>query len=886
MSRKIFAGTIVAKNYVSYARVWARSFLEHHPDSRVFVLLSDRNDGLIDADSEPFELIEVASLGISELVEMAFRYDVMELSTAVKPAFLDWLLNVAGGDIALYFDPDILILDRVSPVLDALEDANVVLTPHALSPLPTDGLQPTEGAFLVSGSYNLGFIGVRRSPETNRMLSWWASRLVKGCASAPEKGLFTDQKWIDLVPSFFEGVTILRDPSLNIAYWNLHARGDITEIEGRYFLGGEPVRFFHFSGLNPEDPSSVSKHQNRFHLTDLSSDAQVLFHRYASAVLREGFRTTRKLPYAYGSFEDGEPVNRLLRMLYQRADSDGLSWSNPFAAGEGSFREWALSPGPGGKALPLASLAWELRSDLRIRFPLGPAREGPALLGWLQASGGRELGLGPGMLATLEANSKDSPAPIDLPVPPATTISPPQWWDFIVDDPPLLPGERASYKVPPGSLVTRLAQRLLGVGLYRRLRFRYWCGLFHPDRAATSLQFEGPLAETDPEIDVDQPVSGNPRRRTELTITPVEEPFGVNLFGYLDTESGIGEISRCFVRMLEAAGVPVAPITVDQDWLRRNDHSIEQQATTTPFPVNLFFVNADQLPQVLSTRRAVLEGRKNVGYWFWELEKFPEDFDPALRLVDEVWVASTFCQRSISARADLPVVWVPPRLDSSAWPGPDRPHFGLSDDDFVILNVFDAASFIRRKNPGAVVSAFRKAFPLQGREILILKTANATHKQVQALQRLAGGSRVRIMNGYASREEILSLIASADVSVSLHRSEGLGLTLLEAMAYSKPVISTPYGGCYDFLSFDSAMLVPYRRVRVGRNLGPYAAESLWADPDVDAAAAQMRMLAADPAAADRIGTRGNEMFHRWAAGSAHVARSRISALSAAARMRA
>ena len=872
MSARFVAGTIVAKNYVAYARAWARSLRERHPDARVVVLLTDRNDGTLDPAAEPFDLVEVEDLGIPGFASMAFRYDVMELSTAVKPAFLEHLLATGDEEAALYFDPDILVLSPLDPMLGALGRANVVLTPHALAPVPVDGKRPSEAAFLVSGTYNLGFIGVRRSDESARMLGWWKDRLVRGGASAPEKGLFTDQKWIDLVPAFFDGVEILRDPTLNVAYWNLHERGEITRSGASFLVGGAPIGFFHFSGFVPDRPELVSKHQDRFRAEDLSEAARELFAAYGEAIRREGHEGARSLPYAFGKFSDGEPVPRAMRAAFRAAESEGLAWSDPFDPGEGAFREWALKPGVGQALLPpFARAIWESRPDVRAVFPLGRGDQAAAVLEWILGPGGSAAGFGPAVREGLEsalarvgrspsrASARGSARPG-----PIRTL-----WRFLRTDPALHPDERSGYEASPGTGANRLLQRLLGTTVYRRLRFYLWCRRFHPSRIPM------PLRSSEGEFAPDAS-----RRAGPATITPVEAPFGVNLFGYLDTESGIAEVARCFVRMLEREGVPVAPVVVPQDWLRREDRTIARPALTTPFPVNLFFVNADQLPAVLSSRRALLDGRRTVGYWFWELEEFPGRFDGALRLVDEVWVASSFCQKAIAARADVPVVRVPPELRDEGWPGPDRRRFDLADEDFVFLYVFDAASFLRRKNPGAAIAAFRRAFPVPGRELLVLKTTSASERQVRALERIARGSRVRVVNGYASREELLALHASADACLSLHRSEGLGLTLLEAMAYRKPVVSTAYGGCEDFLRPDSAMLVPYRRVPVGRAAGPYPADALWAEPDVETAARAMRKLAEDPSEAMRVGAAGRQVFEEWARGSGPLLRRRIEKLSA------
>ncbi len=878
MNSGVVAGTIVAKNYLAYARVWARSFREHHPGARVVVLLADRSDGLVDPSTEPFDLMEAEDLGIPAFRSMAFRYDVMELSTAVKPAFLQRLLATGNEDVALYFDPDIIVLAPVSPVIDALRSSNVALTPHALSPIPLDGRRPTEAAFLVSGTYNLGFIGVRRSDESSRMLSWWNARLVRGGASAPEKGLFTDQKWIDLAPAFFAGVEVLRDPTLNVAYWNLHERGEISRRDGTWLVSGERIRFFHFSGFVPDRPEVLSKHQDRFVLGDLTRAGRDLFALYSDSIWAEGHAAARTLAYAYGKFDDGDPVAPLLRATFRRAEAEGHSWRDPFRTGPSSFREWAVRPTRGKTLLPpFAEDVWQARPDVRAVYPRAHSDQAAELVDWVRGPGAAGLGIGPGTRAGLDDGRTPIPvADVAVPAESPGGRSGLRALQLLLQDPPLAPEAVAGYRCPPGSARTRVLSTILGTTLYRRLRYRYWCWRF----PAVSLSETRPhgLDSAPPHEPARRPAM-SPASATGTRVTPVEEPFGVNLFGYLDTESGIAEVARCFVRMLEAEGVPVAPITIPQEWLRRQDRTMTRLAASTPFPVNLFFVNADQLPSVVSARRTLLDGRRSVGYWFWELEEFPPAFDGALGLVDEVWVASSFCQRSISSRAEVPVVRIPPSLPSEPWPGPDRKRFGFSDEDFVFLFVFDAASFVRRKNPGAAVAAFRKAFPEPGRELLFLKTTNATARQVRALERLARGSRVRIVNGYAEREELLALHASVDACLSLHRSEGLGLTLLEAMACRKPVIATAYGGCEDFLRPDAAQLVPYRRVPLGRRVGPYPARAFWAEPDVETAARLMLEVASDPSLAARIGAGGRAVFDEWAGGAGAVARRRLERLA-------
>jgi glycosyltransferase involved in cell wall biosynthesis len=195
--------------------------------------------------------------------------------------------------------------------------------------------------------------------------------------------------------------------------------------------------------------------------------------------------------------------------------------------------------------------------------------------------------------------------------------------------------------------------------------------------------------------------------------------------------------------------------------------------------------------------------------------------------------------------------------------------FETGERDFKFLYAFDGASSVYRKNPAGAVSAFRRAFPTPGRERLVLKTTGISRSKVEALKRLAGDARVEILNDYLSREELLDLLAAADCYVSLHRSEGFGLTILESIALGKPVIATGYSGCTDFLNSRTGFPVGYRLVPIRRNLGPYRKGNLWAEPDIAEAARLMRRVRENPVEAARIADEGRlEILASWSLSAA------------------
>ena len=173
-------------------------------------------------------------IGLPNLNSLAMKYDILELNTNVKPSFMKYIFDNSDVDRLVYLDPDIYIYNRLDPVFDLLEGANVVLTPHITSPI-NDDKNPREQDFLLSGTYNLGFIAVIRSSESIRMLDWWERRCLEQGFDETRTGLFVDQKWMNLAPCLFEKVEQCKDLGCNMAYWNLHERS-LTYEDSEYVV--------------------------------------------------------------------------------------------------------------------------------------------------------------------------------------------------------------------------------------------------------------------------------------------------------------------------------------------------------------------------------------------------------------------------------------------------------------------------------------------------------------------------------------------------------------------------------------------------------------------------------------------------------------------------
>ena len=340
--------TIVAKNYLAHARVLSRSLRAHNPDTRMIVLAVDEVDGYIDPQKEPFELVKLDELRIKDLPALCFKYSVLELATAVKPFLLEHIFDRFGARKVIYLDPDILIFNTLSPLEELLAHHSILLIPHTTDPIEEDDCTPSELTFLQSGAYNLGFIGLADTATTRSMLSWWQARCEKYCLSQPREGLFVDQKWVDLVPGIFGDVCVVRHPGYNVAYWNLHAQRITLQPEPR--ANQQPLRFFHFSGYDPEKPDVVSKHQTRFKMEDLG-EARTLFSLYGERLIGEGYREVTQFPYSHGQFDSGVSISPLIRRIYYDLGEESRRFGNPFVTREsGSFFEWLNAPAPGERA--------------------------------------------------------------------------------------------------------------------------------------------------------------------------------------------------------------------------------------------------------------------------------------------------------------------------------------------------------------------------------------------------------------------------------------------------------------------------------------------------------------------------------------------------------
>lgn len=308
--------TIIAKNYISFARTLCSSFLEHHADGKCYVLIIDEFDGYIDATKENFEIIKIEELGIQKLKEFCFKYNVTELATATKPYLLKHLFDTKGMDSLLYLDPDILVTHSLDKLYEELERSDIILTPHLDKDYPDDGMLPQDSNIMMSGIYNLGFIGVRNCVNVSNFLIWWQRKLYDKCVVETCIGYFVDQKFLDLAMVLFKGITVVYDTGYNVAYWNIHSRK--IHKEGDVWMCNDGLLYFyHFSNYKPEKPNILSGHQTRYELVNLPG-LHELFLTYTNLLQLNGYDAAKQWPYEYGYYSKGQPITEYDRIFFRK----------------------------------------------------------------------------------------------------------------------------------------------------------------------------------------------------------------------------------------------------------------------------------------------------------------------------------------------------------------------------------------------------------------------------------------------------------------------------------------------------------------------------------------------------------------------------------------
>ena len=320
---------------------------------------------------------------------------------------------------------------------------------------------------------------------------------------------------------------------------------------------------------------------------------------------------------------------------------------------------------------------------------------------------------------------------------------------------------------------------------------------------------------------------------------------GVELAGYLDAAVGSGEVARRYLGALQAAGVAVRARDVP---LEGRDSAMTPvrrgRGARLSLPrFNVLCLNPEQLMPYLASDAAPRRRRRtSVAAWNWEVDVLPPGWTDASRAVSEVWACSAFTADFIRAATGAHVVAIPPPLALSTSTRAATPP--ALPPGFRVLVMFDYLSTIERKNPLGAIAAYRQCFGPRDGAQLVIKTMNGVHRpeRRREVEASADRSDITLLDGTFSGAERDALVASCDCLLSVHRSEGFGLALTEAIAAGKPVVATAYGGNVEFMPPECSYLVRYGMTRVGGGCEHYPPQARWAEPDIDHAAAQLRAV--------------------------------------------
>lgn len=335
---------------------------------------------------------------------------------------------------------------------------------------------------------------------------------------------------------------------------------------------------------------------------------------------------------------------------------------------------------------------------------------------------------------------------------------------------------------------------------------------------------------------------------------------GVAVVGELSYPSGLGEGARLMLQALERLGVPSYGLDIGTFLPGGARRITEILPDAVPLVVH---VNSPQMARaMMRLPRALIRGRRIIGYWAWELPTFPPDWREGAAFVHEIWATSHFTAEALEpilpGRVRVvthPLAFAPPVPSALG-----RRDFGLPDDAVLVLASFNLASSLERKNPLGMIAAFRAAFGDRADRILVLKLGNPSHFQddfARIRQAIGDAGNIRLETRTLEMADNYALMAACDIVLSLHRSEGFGRIPAEGMLLGRPVVATGWSGNMDFMDADSADLVGYRLIPAVDPRGVFEAPgAVWADPDIDQAGQALRRLADDPAGRAELGARG------------------------------
>ncbi len=538
--------------------------------------------------------------------------------------------------------------------------------------------------------------------------------------------------------------------------------------------------------------------------------------------------------------------NRALRRHYPTALTDGTT---------GEFADYileGLSPRARDHAAACfaqppgepAKRVLEVREDLRELYPLAltPSQR-HLFLAWLLDHGQSELGVTPEAALWILLEIDESP---DRGLVPSYLMQP-IWQDAeplgltVVGWPKLIAYLRTRFGIAENWLTNAKLRSPLGpCDELRQLRQQH-PQLFH-DFPASAALVPAWLRRTF----AVKHVRRSWRRNLSYSFPQLTQP-GVNVIGHYRYPSGLQEACAGVVRALEAQHLRVAkrdlPVHFPADWRDR-----ERYQSLELFDTTIYVAAVNTFPREYFRRSGLRmrEGVRRIAVWYWEVDRIPAEWQPELGWASEVWAPTTFLAEAYRKCVSVPVVTMLPGLSLPEFERKPRQYFDLPSERKLMLFSFDMGSVMERKNPLGLIEAYKRAFRDDDRVHLCIKVSRGEYGDRARLKAACNSVGATLIDRVLPREDVLALLANADCYASLHRAEGLGLGLAESMLLGVPVLGTAYSGNLDFMTPANSYLVNATTVPVG-DIPPYPPDSVWAEPDLDHAAAQLRAVFADDA---------------------------------------
>jgi glycosyltransferase involved in cell wall biosynthesis len=735
-------------------------------------------------------------------------HDEQDLSALLAPDLLRRHAERTSEPV-LHLPSTVWVLADLQPIASALSARSVLLVPRMIADVPDDGLEPSRSQMERAGRIEQTIVGIDGSSGAEPFLEWWGAHVERTlgsldasrCGERPE-----DRPWLarflELAPARFS-TAVLEDPGCNVSLWNLHRRTLQGGADGALVNGRRPLRFLNLPGFEPDRPYRLAANASRARVSR-SPALHELCERYAAELRRGGWRDLDHRGEVGRRLQADLVYDDSLRAAYACALALGRPVESLFEeAGTREFLAWLHGPAPRGAAHGINRYVFHRvareRPDVVRAYPDLDGPDGADYVAWCRTFGREEMAI-------------------------PDRFMPP----------------------PPGSATVPQLTGASGQLAQNASELTEDAKAEHAESAAT-LAASGP----DP--------------RAQAASSNGAQP-AVRVTGYLSHTLGLGAAGRGYARALEAAGVAVSTASVPLHHLELpvelqdgyGEHGFEDVVHDgVHHGFEIVAVNADELPSFVQRLGEDYFQGPRIGIWGWEIDTIPARWRGAFALVQEIWVYSRFMAENIGAVAPVPTIALPPPVQAPAEPAvPLR--LDVPDDGPLFLFVFDYLSTIQRKNPIGLIEAFKRAFaPGEGPRLLI-KTINGPLRPLaeeEVLWAAHGRSDIHVVDRSLGGEELSGLMAACDCYVSLHRSEGFGLTMAEAMAIGKPVIATDYSGNVDFMNSQNSYPVDYTLGRVGPDCEIYPPEGEWAQPSVEHAAELMRRVIERPQEAAAIGAR-------------------------------